>query len=495
MTDAPKNVLLTAHSEYRGLLTAVARRLRNAGAQVHLYCASDQESGFYLERFADVYTSVTAANILYRAIREPLGPLVDIINRARDHETRLGVTFNALAVSDRHLGRGYSLGGFRHPRSTISEETSYLAMLHGLSETVEFWENEIVGRDIDLVINAGKIPAVIARARGVRYRKLVSSRYKNFHYWAQNEFFENDAFERIYHGKAETFAPTRIESPYNAHVSYRAKFRRDTTLSGTLRAMALQVLRNTYWRIQGFQKGRTYYIGDEVAYLWRRRRDTVKLRAPNTTPLKALEGKRFVYFPLHTEPETSLQMLSPEYMFQLETVAAISRDLPAGVILAVKETYEALGRRPTDFHGQIAEFKNVVMLDMLEYGLEVAQKADLTVTITGSGGFEAAVMGRPVVSFGRHNLYNFLDHVELVCDQAELKPVLKQFLSPDFDRGQAAANGARFLEAVVEGSIDLAAYDTLNPDTVDDATRDTVYEALVRSLDHKVEIEPLVRTS
>ena len=52
--------------------------------------------------------------------------------------------------------------------------------------------------------------------------------------------------------------------------------------------------------------------------------------------LEDLEGKRFIFFPLSTEPE-SLQTLSPEYFYQLAFITSIARDLPVGVYLVVKE--------------------------------------------------------------------------------------------------------------------------------------------------------------
>ena len=67
--------------------------------------------------------------------------------------------------------------------------------------------------------------------------------------------------------------------------------------------------------------------------------------------------------------------MSPEYFYQLSCIAALSRDLPAGAILVVKETLAATGRRPRDFYAQIKEFKNVVMLDIRELGLEVVRAA------------------------------------------------------------------------------------------------------------------------
>jgi hypothetical protein len=192
------------------------------------------------------------------------------------------------------------------------------------------------------------------------------------------------------------------------------------------------------------------------------------------TTLADLSGRRFVFYPLHLEPEAALQGLSPEYLFQLGLVTAVARDLPAGTLLAVKEHVTALGRRPADFYRQIAEFKNVVLLDPLEHGVACAKAAAATVTICGSAGFEAAVMGRPVVAFGRHNIYRHLPHVRSITDEASLGQALREALSGALPSEQSRRDGARFLQAVIERSFDMRNYsyqvlDRFEPEAVRDA--------------------------
>ena len=242
------------------------------------------------------------------------------------------------------------------------------------------------------------------------------------------------------------------------------------------------VLRYIYWNIRRYEKGRGYLLSDRLAYPWRRRVDTKLLSGKISKPLSALEGRRFVYYPLHTEPEVALQGLSPEYFYQLSCIAALSRDLPAGTLLAVKETFQATGRRPTDFYRQIAEFKNVVMLDLLELGPDVIEACDAVATNTGTAGLEGAVMGKPVITFGQHNMYNFLEHVSIVTVEAQLRGFLEAALSEQFDKNKALSDGQRFLQALVSCSFDLQDYNILEPEKVTEEQGDEAYHALICSL-------------
>ena len=258
-------------------------------------------------------------------------------------------------------------------------------------------------------------------------------------------------------------------------MALRKRFVNDVALAGVARRCGTILLRHAYWRLRGYAKAKGYYPLEEVGYIRRRRADMLRLQRLSR-PLAALEGQRYVYYPLHTEPETALQTLSPEYFYQLSSIAALARDLPAGGKLAVKETYEAIGRRPTDFYRQIAEFKNVVILDMLELGLEVVRRADAVVTITGTGGFEA------VITFGRHNQYNILDHVFTVTDEARLEDFLRQALDPASDRARARRDGARYLEATKAISFDLAGFHHAAVDSVEPGALDIAYRSLIAGL-------------
>ena len=147
--------------------------------------------------------------------------------------------------------------------------------------------------------------------------------------------------------------------------------------------------------------------------------------------------------------------MSPEYFNQQAAIVSTARDLPAGAVLAVKENLWSLGRRPANFYDQIADLKNVVFLDVREPGLDVARQCEAVITITGTAGFEAAVLGKPVITFGRHNMYSLLDHCMTILDEAELRGHLDRALNGGIDRKKAVRDGARFLRAVLQSSFDM----------------------------------------
>lgn len=472
------SIFLVAHSQYRGVYMGVARRLvEEHEARIHLYTATEQESAYYRRNYSDICATITTANALYKACREPVVDIQAVVAEARRNETELGVTINELAVSDRHLGRGFALGGFGHPRSRISEETSYPQMLNAYNAEIAFWRGEIEEKKPVLALSAGKVLCVLARGRSIPLRILASSRYRNFYYWAVNEYFENPAFEAACAG-AQPTSDLALEAPYDAHVRFRAQFRRNASFWHTVLSLTRMVLQHVYWRVHGYEKVRGYYLSENMRYVWRKYRHIVAMTDDGMADLAEVAGTPFVFFPLATEPETALQALSPEYLYQLSAIASVARDLPAGAVLAVKEHYAAAGRRPRDFYRQVSEFKNVRMLNMSEFGMEVARAAAAVVTISGTSGFEGAVMGYPVISFGRHNIYNFLPHVMVVTDEVQLKGYLQRALSGGFDLEKAKRDGQRFLQAVIDESFDLGRFAPIEPEVVDADAVAAAYHAL-----------------
>ncbi len=476
---------LQARSETRLFLVALARELKaRHGSIIHLYVGNAQEAVYYRGLDDDdLFASLTIDEQPQAGARVATIDEAAAVTAAQAWEARLGETFNRLAVSDRHLGRGYALGGFRHPRSCLSEGAGYAQLLNGFNEALAFWDREIVGKGLTCLLNGRLAASLIARDRGVPQRIFAGARYRSYHYWAQTEFFETPEFEAAYEaGEAPTGAAPTLAAPYDSHLVNRAAFLSQKGFGHAARRAASQIARYAWWCVRGYDKAKGYYLAENLRYFFDIAREWRSLDRLARTPLAALAGKPFVFYPLHMEPEMALQGLSPEYFYQLSLIAAISRELPAGVRLAVKETPAGVGRRPRDFYRQITDLKNVVWLNTAELGLACVREAQAVVTITGTAGYEGAVMGKPVLTMGRHNIYGFLPHVDVVTDESRLGDALRAALGGRPDPADDSADGQRFLNAVVARSFDMRGYDFKRVDNFDAQCVSDAADALERSL-------------
>jgi capsule polysaccharide modification protein KpsS len=413
-----------------------------------------------------------------------------VIGRGQEIEDSLPRTYNSVAVGNRHLGRGYALAGFYHPRSRYSEETDYVRMIHAYNETFSYWEDSLREHGVTLVVNGTLESAVICHKLGIPYRVLAGSRHKNLHFWAVNEYYEdpriNDVYKEIL--TSSSFDETQVEAqPYHSHMVNRTRFlQQGASLPAMIKNIGLQIARHAYWRLRGYAKARSYYLSSEINYYYRIWADFRRLERI-TKPLSSLDNQRFVFFPLHLEPESALQALSPEYLYQLSAITALSRDLPVGVYLALKETFAGIGRRPRDFYQQVADLKNVVFIDTMELGADVVRSAAAVATINGTAGMEAALEGKPVIVFGKHNLYECIPHVHRIDDESELKQTLANSLDGAIDYQANREAGTRYLAAVKQLSFDLGDYDFVNVAEFGDAVATTAADSLEQTLARPVE--------
>ena len=484
MTEALpfQSIAMHARSQSRMFDMALARQLRDEyGASIHLYCSSSDKARFYEELNSDgLFASISVPPFLETAF-QPAGDPERLYSEARDYERRLGSTINSLVMTNRHFGRGYSLGGFYHPRSRYSE-ASYPQIVNAYVSALRYWEDEFRRRDITFVLNGDKIAASASRMQGIPFRSMAGSRFQNYHYWAVNEYYDNPRFEAAF-ARATGESDIKLEAPYDAHLANRSRYQRSRSLWWMIKSMGMTGLKYVRQRLRSGSAPAGYYLRENLSYILRMRRDERRLASLATTKLDDLEGQRFVYFPLHIEPEAALQIISPEYFYQLSAIAALSRDLPAGVVLAVKEAFGAIGRRPRNFYEQILEFKNVVLLETMEMGLECVRRADAVATICGTAGFEGAALATPVVAFGRHNIYNLVPHVRTITDEATLADDLRWALEERHDVEALRRDGRRLLEAVVAGSFDMREYDYADVHSFDPAAVEAAHAALVSSFD------------
>tara|TARA_B100001123_G_scaffold446324_2_gene600414 strand:- start:405 stop:1877 length:1473 start_codon:yes stop_codon:yes gene_type:complete len=488
LTDNPlSSIGLRADKKIRGIHINLAKMLRDeTNATIHVYCSQPQDVKAYEEYNQDgLFASITQADVMATSALNADGHPDQVLTRAQEWERRLDQSLSRFIMTDRHLGRSYSLGGFNHPRSPFSENTNFIQALEGVCTSLDFWQREIEKRNLSLLLNVSKVTGSIAAYNGVPTRSLTTSKIDNYHFWATDEFSANPAFEKRFN-EISTADRVELTAPYHKANLQRSTFFKKSGYMSMARAIIRRVAKHYYRRMLG---GRSYYLSEELKYEYRMALAMRQIKRRGHTPLSSLRGKPFVYFPLQEEPETALTVQSPEHMYQLGAIASLARDLPAGVRLAVKETPYAFGRRTDNFYDQICEFKNVVWLDVVETGLDVIREATAVATISGTGGFEGALMGKPIISFGRHNFWNFIPHVSVVRDEADIANQLSRALSSPHARKEDIANGARAMQAIIDCSFDLPElYDSGGLESTESASNNTqairnLYTALIQSFD------------
>lgn len=113
-----------------------------------------------------------------------------------------------------------------------------------------------------------------------------------------------------------------------------------------------------------------------------------------------VEGEMFAYFALHTEPEAYPMILAPFYTDQLWLAKQIARSLPIGHKLYIKDHPVMAGLRRRSYYKELRKLPNVRLIAPGVSGLSLIEKSALVLTITGTTGWEATLLKKPVIVFG-----------------------------------------------------------------------------------------------
>jgi capsule polysaccharide modification protein KpsS len=135
----------------------------------------------------------------------------------------------------------------------------------------------------------------------------------------------------------------------------------------------------------------------------------------------------FLYY-LHYEPDLSTYVWSNNYVDQLHLLKILSNNLPSGTKLVVKEHPLSKLIRPSSFYNEINKLSNVILIDSNNYSYGLILNSKGVITLTGSVGYEAWLLGKPVMVFGNVFYDNFKD-VYVCRDFDTIYDTLKLFLT------------------------------------------------------------------
>lgn len=432
------------------------------GAEIHLVCSREADARMYREKGGAAFDAVHPIWELFMTPPDARDPEA-VYARARANEERYGVLMTDLIQADRHLGQGF-VSGSEYPRSTLGVKTNYTRSLELANRMLDFFADLLDELKPEAVVMTGvggvhnKACAVVARHLGIPLRLLTSSSLQNYYYWAEDEFVETSRLELVYR-RLEEAAPRAGEFLGRAvgpAVIRQRLVREYTSIPRLVRRMARDVALHVYRKLPGRRRVSSYYLGDTLRTRLRTFRDFRRFaRDEELWTADRLKGKKYIFYPLQMEPEASVTVFSPEINNQLYIVEVLAKNAPSGVFVAVKEHIPGVGRRPRDFYARLGRMPSVLLVSPFENSLELIQGSVAIAILGGSAGIEAAIMGVPVISFGAHNLYNFLDHVWYVTSPAEVRRAVRAVCTDPGDPERRRRDGLRFQEALLRISFDM----------------------------------------
>lgn len=146
--------------------------------------------------------------------------------------------------------------------------------------------------------------------------------------------------------------------------------------------------------------------------------------------IKSIKDKKFVYYPLQSEPEAKVLTESPFYSNQIALIENIARSIPIDLVLYVKEhpiQKTKLWRTIEDYK-KILALPNVKLVHPSVNSQELISKSQGVIVINGSIGFEGLFYKKPIILFG-DEYYDELSMVTKIISLTTLPNVINNALS------------------------------------------------------------------
>jgi hypothetical protein len=112
-----------------------------------------------------------------------------------------------------------------------------------------------------------------------------------------------------------------------------------------------------------------------------------------------LRRTRYVFYPLHTEPEVSLSYGRP-FVNQIEVIRQLAISLPIDMQLVVKEHPWMVGKRTQSFYRKLLNIPRVRLARPDMQARDLIRHASIVAVITGSVALEAVILQKPAITFG-----------------------------------------------------------------------------------------------
>jgi len=181
------------------------------------------------------------------------------------------------------------------------------------------------------------------------------------------------------------------------------------------------------------------------------KKETLKLhKYYQSISIEADLTKKYVYFPLHLQPEATTCPQGDVFVDQQLAIRIISASIPKDWLIYVKEYPGQLADgRNIGFYKDLLELKNLRFVKVSTVSAELIASSQAVATITGTAGWEALFRGKPVLFFG-HCYYQYAPGVFKISSEQNCRAAIKAFS----EGAKPNLHDLRiFLKAIQDGSI------------------------------------------
>jgi hypothetical protein len=332
-----------------------------------------------------------------------------IIKDAKKYEKKYNINFSFILGKDRALGRGYLLNVDRYPhiqRANWEKEKKLMYLLNILKNI----EKVVIHNKPKIILSVARsyFISLISKKYNIKYFTLASSRLGNRFYWSDNDYNTNSNLIsdlKKAKNKKSQYKYSQIVESKKLHANIRYG----------ITNIFIDVVREILKEIKQILKNnRRKYSYNILGWVPVRIRKYFAYRfvKKNSKELIFFKKRKFIYIPLHLEPEIALMGLSPEFNNSLEMITWVSKNIPADFSIIIKEQPFAYGTRSLWFYKTLLQMPNVYLANPKIHPWDWIKNCFCVSTITGTAAYEAVHFKKPVISFGANQVVNLLPTVK-----------------------------------------------------------------------------------
>ena len=286
--------------------------------------------------------------------------------------------------------------------------------------------------DIDNAEFSRSVISEISQSRNIPYLRLDHPRFEMFKISSFSTLWKNEYFNSVFN-KQNQLDVNSLKVEYNYVEKFRKKdkimskvFENDITSNydrtPLYKSIKLIIGKALYFFNISF-KGNNFSLRKKnkiifpssLENIWFFFKVVLKrwyLLGPNKYFSNPVIGEKYIYMPLHLIPESSTSVLGPFYLNELFNIEQISKSLPVGCCLYVKEHQSMVGERNLTFYKKVNRIPNVKMVSV-NYYRDPKPWIDNSIgviSVTGTAAFEAALIGKKSIVFGDVS-FNVIDGI------------------------------------------------------------------------------------
>jgi len=478
---------LYIQNHIQNLQVSLAQKLKQKKHKVYCYSNNHLHVKYFQKDFRKVFYKIEHSDINNFIVKTVVKK--NYKKKQLFYEKKIQTTYLDLLASNRVFGIEYAIGAVNHPKHQLSEVNTK-KIISGLNDFFDHWLKEIQKKKIKVFISGEKEHYYVCKIAKIKYRAIERSRIQNYHYWSKSSTKQilgiTKNFKKLSKNNKNYIDTSKILiRAYDAEFLRRKRNLENFKLLTFFKKLLPIILKHFYSKLNNSKY--TYNLISKLSHRCRMWYHYNFLKNNCKSLIQLIkEKKKFVYYPLHTEPEPQILNNSPFFFFQEALISLISRYLPSDHYLVVKESLVGIGRRDLKFYKKLKKFKNVIIADPLDEGINVIKNSKIVITISGTAGTEASILGIPVISLSPYNDYNILNSVHHLSNLSEIKNVINlQLENEKLMKNKYKKDGYNYLLAIKKSSFDLESYNHLVTSKIQELSKknqNTIFRNFIKSL-------------